>query len=90
MRAARLFLDDLHRDGGFAHVAAIRCELFGSLGATGRGHGSDKAVILGLCGESPEQVDPAANWMLSVPLRFAVSLIWCCISANRCHITLTG
>jgi len=32
-------------------------ELFGSLGATGKGHGSPKAVVLGLLGESPEEVD---------------------------------
>lgn len=38
-------------------VARVRAELFGSLGATGWGHGSDKAVILGLEGEDPETVD---------------------------------
>ena len=38
----------------------MRAELFGSLGATGRGHGSDRAVILGLEGEDPETVDTAA------------------------------
>ena len=35
----------------------MQAELFGSLGATGRGHGSDKAVVLGLQGEDPETVD---------------------------------
>ena len=35
----------------------MRAELFGSLGATGHGHGSDKAVLLGLAGEDPETVD---------------------------------
>ena len=38
----------------------MRAQLFGSLGATGRGHGSDKAVILGLLGETPEGVDVEA------------------------------
>ncbi len=38
----------------------LRVELFGSLGATGHGHGSVKAVILGLQGETPEEVDPQA------------------------------
>jgi L-serine dehydratase len=40
-------------------VAGIRAELFGSLGATGHGHGSVKAVVLGLAGAEPETVDPA-------------------------------
>jgi L-serine dehydratase len=57
MRAARRFLDDLHKGGQFAAVAKVKCELFGSLGATGRGHGTDRAVLLGLEGESPEEVD---------------------------------
>ena len=38
-------------------TARVRAELFGSLGATGKGHGSDKAVLLGLEGETPETVD---------------------------------
>jgi hypothetical protein len=41
-------------------VAGVRAELFGSLGATGHGHGSVKAIVLGLSGELPETVDPAA------------------------------
>ena len=40
---------------------AVRAELFGSLGATGHGHGSDKAVLLGLAGEDPETVDTDAS-----------------------------
>lgn len=39
-------------------VARVQCRLYGSLGATGRGHGTDNAVILGLLGERPETVDP--------------------------------
>ena len=61
MRAARSFAIDLHEAGLIARVAAVRAELFGSLGATGRGHGTDKAVILGLMGETPEDVDIAAT-----------------------------
>jgi L-serine dehydratase len=57
MRAARSFALDLDADGLIGGVAAVRIELYGSLGATGRGHGSDKAVILGLMGETPEGVD---------------------------------
>ncbi len=57
MRAARMFMQRLSADGHLPQVARVRCELFGSLGATGKGHGSDKAVILGLCGHEPETVD---------------------------------
>jgi L-serine dehydratase len=57
MRAARLFTEGLAGDGLLDAVSRVRAELFGSLGATGHGHGSDKAVILGLQGEDPETVD---------------------------------
>ncbi len=60
MRAARLFMQRLLAEGVLARTARIRCELFGSLGATGKGHGSDKAVILGLAGHDPETVDVEA------------------------------
>ncbi|MFD6731527.1 serine dehydratase beta chain, partial [Micromonospora aurantiaca] len=48
MRAARTFVAGLKADGQLADVARVRAELFGSLGATGHGHGSDRAVLLGL------------------------------------------
>ncbi len=57
MRAARMFATALAESGGLGGAMALRVELFGSLGATGRGHGTDKAVILGLLGETPEGVD---------------------------------
>jgi L-serine dehydratase len=57
MRAARSFAQDLQDSKLTERTRAVRAELFGSLGATGRGHGSDKAVILGLMGETPEGVD---------------------------------
>jgi len=57
MRAARTFVGGLLADGDLPRVTRIKAELFGSLGATGHGHGSDKAVLLGLEGESPEEVD---------------------------------
>ena len=56
MRAARLFVQRLAHDGLLGPVARIRCSLYGSLGATGKGHGSDKAVLLGLLGEAPDTV----------------------------------
>jgi L-serine dehydratase len=58
MRAARTFAVGLREDGLLGRTHRIRVELFGSLGATGRGHGTDRAVILGLFGERPETVDP--------------------------------
>ena len=59
MRAARRFAAGLDDDGLIGDVTRVRVELFGSLGATGHGHGSDRAVILGLQGETPETVNTA-------------------------------
>jgi L-serine dehydratase len=58
MRAANRFAALLAADGSLTRTAAVTAELFGSLGATGHGHGSPKAVILGLLGYTPEGVDP--------------------------------
>ncbi len=52
--ATGLRADDLLPD-----TSRVHAELFGSLGATGHGHGSDRAVILGLSGEAPESVEPS-------------------------------
>jgi L-serine dehydratase len=60
MRAADMFMTSLAADGLMPRVAGLHVELFGSLGATGHGHGSVPAVVLGLTGEHPETVDPAA------------------------------
>src|SRR5919107_2958134 len=57
MRAAKLFADGLKDDGHLSSTMRVQAELFGSLGATGRGHGSDKAVVLGFKGLDPETVD---------------------------------
>ena len=59
MRAARLFVQRLGREGHLPAVARVRSTLYGSLGATGRGHASDRAVLLGLCGHAPDTVDVA-------------------------------
>ena len=58
MRAALIFVTRLHDEGVLSSVRRVRAELYGSLGATGKGHASDKAVILGLEGEAPDLVDP--------------------------------
>ena len=60
MRAACTFAEALAADGLLDQVTGVQVELFGSLGATGHGHGSVKAVVLGLEGERPELVDPMA------------------------------
>jgi L-serine dehydratase len=77
MRAARTFSRALADDGLLGRVTRVRVELFGSLGATGHGHGSDRAVILGLEGEQPETVDTAtiAERVAAVRARGSVRLL---------------
>ncbi len=57
MRAARLFALRLQHDGLLEATVRVCSQLYGSLGATGKGHGSDKAVLLGLQGAAPDTVD---------------------------------
>ncbi|MFD5839409.1 L-serine ammonia-lyase [Streptomyces collinus] len=57
MRAAGLFVRRLRNEELLGSVASVRSELYGSLGATGHGHGTPKAVLLGLEGDSPRTVD---------------------------------
>ncbi|MET9450073.1 L-serine ammonia-lyase [Streptomyces cinerochromogenes] len=57
MRAARMFARRLRNEGLLEKAACVRTELYGSLGATGHGHGTPKAVLLGLAGDSPRTVD---------------------------------
>jgi len=57
MRAAKRFAERLAADGQLEQTTAIKVELFGSLGFTGKGHGSDRAIILGLEGAEPATVD---------------------------------
>ena len=57
MRAARMFSSRLQHDGLLERTARVKADLYGSLGATGKGHGSDKAVLLGLHGHEPDTVD---------------------------------
>jgi L-serine dehydratase len=58
MRAARRFAQQLEAGGLLERIARVRVELFGSLGLTGKGHATDRAVLLGLGGERPDTVDP--------------------------------
>ncbi|MCC7418218.1 MAG: L-serine ammonia-lyase [Acidobacteria bacterium] len=78
MRAARRFAEGLAAGDLLAQTAAVRVELYGSLGFTGRGHGSDKAIVLGLEGEDPATVDVDA-----IPLRLLAI-------AQRKRLTLAG
>ena len=57
MRAAKTFCGELSNQGLFDTTDEIKVELFGSLGQTGKGHGTGKAVILGLLGYAPETID---------------------------------
>ena len=59
MRAARMFLQDAEREQVLDQISELTVELYGSLALTGRGHGTDRAICLGLMGHVPEEVDPA-------------------------------
>ena len=61
MRAAGRFVASLDREDLLARTTRVRSELFGSLGATGHGHGSYNAVLWGLEGEDPETVDTSSG-----------------------------
>ena len=58
MRAALRFLDELRAMGLMERVGGVRCDLHGSLALTGKGHMTDRAVLLGLWGVKPEEADP--------------------------------
>jgi L-serine dehydratase len=60
MRAALRFLRQLESTGLLPRTAAVNVDLYGSLALTGIGHGTDRAILLGLLGEAPDTVDPAA------------------------------
>lgn len=60
MRAAAIFSSQLRELDLLSRVERVEVRLYGSLSATGVGHGSDRATVIGLMGEWPDQVDPAA------------------------------
>jgi L-serine dehydratase len=60
MRAARMFTHRLKNEGKIEATARVLCELYGSLGATGKGHGTGTALLLGLADHEPDTVDPDA------------------------------
>ncbi|MCW1913517.1 L-serine ammonia-lyase [Luteolibacter sp. GHJ8] len=57
MRAASRFVRGLVEQGLAERVSRVRCDLYGSLAATGKGHGTDSAILLGFLGEEPETVE---------------------------------
>jgi L-serine dehydratase len=58
MRAALRFVGELESTGLTSKTASIQVDLYGSLALTGQGHGTDRAILLGLSGQTPEGVDP--------------------------------
>jgi L-serine dehydratase len=86
MRAAALFSGALAERRLLERTARLQVRLYGSLSATGVGHGSDRAVIMGLMGEWPDQVDPSsiepriaqllASGQLSLGGRVSIAFDW--------------
>ena len=61
MRAALRFARELESTGLTPKTASIRVDLYGSLALTGHGHGTDRAILLGLSGQTPEGIDPTGD-----------------------------
>ena len=59
MRAALQFVKKLEEKELLLHVSELKVDLYGSLALTGRGHGTDSAIFLGLEGENPEEIEPS-------------------------------
>ena len=59
MRAAHRFVSELRDNGLLQITERVRTDLYGSLALTGKGHGTDRAVLLGLSGEEAKSIDPA-------------------------------
>jgi L-serine dehydratase len=78
MVAANRFLDELRERNLLRKVSAVHVGLFGSLAMTGKGHATDVAVMVGLMGEKPDQVDPD-----SVP-------VYVDAIRNSCELNLAG
>jgi len=86
MRAAYDFVEALRHDDLLERVAGIEIHLYGSLSATGKGHGTDRATVMGLLGERPDRIDPAVvgpcieelleSQVLLLDGRVAVPFVW--------------
>jgi L-serine dehydratase len=75
MRAAALFVESLREKHLLEQVRRVEVQLFGSLSATGIGHGSDNAVIMGLMGEWPDAIDPSQIGIRIATLRETHTLL---------------
>ncbi|CRM26667.1 L-serine ammonia-lyase 1 [Pseudomonas sp. FH4] len=75
MRAAALFVQGLRERGLLEQVQRVEVQLYGSLSATGIGHGSDNAVIMGLMGEWPDAIDPSQIGLRIETLRETSTLL---------------
>ncbi|QXI28128.1 L-serine ammonia-lyase [Pseudomonas vanderleydeniana] len=75
MRAAALFVQALRERGLLEQVRRVEVQLYGSLSATGIGHGSDTAVIMGLMGEWPDAIDPSQIGLRIATLRETDTLL---------------
>ena len=69
MKAAAAFADGLVATGAIDRVASVEVALLGSLAFTGKGHATDKAVILGLSGQRPDNIEPDAAEALAAEVR---------------------
>jgi L-serine dehydratase len=93
MRAALRFAQRLESEAYFIRVARIEVVLYGSLGATGRGHATDHGVVLGLLGEEPQSVQPhVAKTLLEVVQRERrLELLGRhCIEFDSCCVLITS
>jgi L-serine dehydratase len=77
MRAAKRFVERLETDNQLEQVTGVKVELFGSLGFTGKGHGSDRAIVLGLEGDEPAtcDIDSIARRIAAVEQTKRISLL---------------
>jgi L-serine dehydratase len=74
MRAACRFARDLESVGLLDRVARVQTDLYGSLALTGLGHGTDRAVLLGLAGNEPASIDPAVIESTVAAIRAAMRI----------------
>jgi L-serine dehydratase len=77
MRAARRFAAELGSASLLANVTRVQVDLYGSLALTGMGHGTDRAILLGLAGQEPSTIDPASidTTILEIRNAQAISLL---------------
>ena len=75
MRAARRFAAELQSSNILGSVSRIHVDLYGSLALTGMGHGTDRAILLGLAGEEPSTIDPASIERIILEIRNSQTLL---------------